>query len=109
MPAASDSSVPADSRPSAVRTPGHIRLTSHSGGASAPAITWGAPTARERGPVIATTTDRAHRNVIGTHSGSFHADEVFALATHALDNFAELSLTRARWALGPLFVPRRGR
>lgn len=35
--------------------------------------------------------------------------QVFALATHALDDFAELSLAWARWALGPLVVSRRGR
>ena len=57
----------ADAAPSS----GHIRLTSHTGGAGAPAIHWGAATASERGPVIATTTTRAHRNVIGTHSGSY--------------------------------------
>src|SRR3954464_8990115 len=50
---------------------GHIRLTSHSGGFDAPLIRWGAPTAAERGPLVGTTTKRAHRNVIGTHSGSY--------------------------------------
>src|SRR5258705_8851557 len=50
---------------------GHIRLTSHSRGFDAPPICWGAPTAAERGPLIGTTTKRAHRNVIGTHSGSY--------------------------------------
>ena len=51
-------------------TTGHIRLTSHSGGADAPRIHWGAKTAEERGPVVGTTLTRGHRNVIGTHSGS---------------------------------------
>jgi hypothetical protein len=51
-------------------TGGHIRLTSHRAGLGAPALTWGAPTAAERGPVVGTTTSRAHRNVIGPHSGS---------------------------------------
>ncbi|MUM34502.1 hypothetical protein FZI93_23860, partial [Mycobacterium sp. CBMA361] len=47
------------------RNPGrHIRLTSHSGAADALTIQWAAPTAAERGPVIGTTTTRAHRNVI---------------------------------------------
>ncbi|RZI99565.1 MAG: hypothetical protein EOP39_24665, partial [Rubrivivax sp.] len=49
----------------------HIRLTSHSGGFGALPIVWGAATAAERGPVVGTTTTRAHRNVIGTHSGSY--------------------------------------
>ncbi|UZF53928.1 GTP cyclohydrolase II [Gordonia polyisoprenivorans] len=103
MPAASDSSVPADSRPSAVRAPGHIRLTSHSGGAGAPAITWGAPTARERGPVIATTTDRAHRNVIGTHSGSYSVYRALAVASGALsrEHRADLTNTSPTDVVGP--------
>ena len=49
----------------------HIRLTSHSGGPLAPPIRWGAPTPAERGPIVGTTGNRAHRNVIGTHSGSY--------------------------------------
>ena len=51
---------------------GHIRLTSHPGarGASRFPLTWGAPTAAERGPVIATVNARADRNAIGAHGGS---------------------------------------
>src|SRR4051794_24649227 len=51
--------------------PRHIRLTSHAGGQGALAIHWGAATPAERGPIVGTTTKRAHRNVIGTHSGSY--------------------------------------
>ena len=62
---------------------GHIRLTSHSGGVGAPPIHWGAPTAAERGPVIGTTGVRAHRNVIGTHSGSYSVYRALAVAAGA--------------------------
>ena len=70
--------------PAAPRSSGHIRLTSHSGGHGAPAIRWGAPTAAERGPVVGTTTTRAHRNVIGTHSGSYGVYRALAVAAGAL-------------------------
>src|SRR5258707_524577 len=45
----------------------HIILTSHpaAGGKPVLPIRWGAASAAERGPVIATTTDRAGRNAIG--------------------------------------------
>ena len=49
---------------------GHIRLTSHPEGEVVP-IKWGAADPAERGPVIATLTEQGHRNVIGTHSGSY--------------------------------------
>ena len=50
----------------------HIRLTSHPepGAKARFPIQWGAPTARERGPVIGTVSKPGLRNVIGTHSGS---------------------------------------
>src|SRR5262249_5317917 len=53
--------------------PRHIILTSHPGGPGAQAspIVWGAASARERGPIVATTANAAHRNAIGTHSGSY--------------------------------------
>src|SRR3979490_644255 len=63
---------------------GHIRLTSHSRGFDAPPIRWGAPTAAERGPLIGTTTKRAHRNVIGTHSGSYSVYRALAVAAGAV-------------------------
>ena len=52
----------------------HIVLTSHPLGRSAgqsPAIRWGAATAAERGPVVASLTNPAQRNAIGTHSGAY--------------------------------------
>ncbi|MFT4041724.1 MAG: GTP cyclohydrolase II [Gordonia sp. (in: high G+C Gram-positive bacteria)] len=85
------------------RSPGHIRLTSHSGGAGAPSISWGAETAAARGPVIATTTTRAHRNVVGTHSGSYSVYRALAVASGALsrDHRADLTNTSPTDIIGP--------
>jgi GTP cyclohydrolase II len=81
----------------------HIRLTSHSGGVGALPIRWGAPTAAERGPVIGTTTKRAHRNVIGTHSGSYSVYRALAVAAGALsrEHKADLTNTAPTDIIGP--------
>ncbi len=71
----------------------HIRLTSHAGGQGAPAIHWAAASPAERGPVIGSTTTRAHRNVIGTHSGSYSVYRALAVAAHALDPHHKPDLT----------------
>ncbi|MCK0176095.1 GTP cyclohydrolase II [Mycolicibacterium sp. F2034L] len=83
--------------------PGHIRLTSHSGALGTPAITWGAPTPVERGPVIGTTANRLHRNVIGTHSGSYSVYRALAVAAGALkrDHRADLTNTAPTDVIGP--------
>lgn len=82
---------------------GHIRLTSHSGGADAPRIHWGAKTAEERGPVVGTTLTRGHRNVIGTHSGSYSVYRALAVAAGALsrDHRADLTNTSPTDHIGP--------
>lgn len=81
----------------------HIRLTSHFGGFGALPIHWGASTPLERGPVVGTTTDRAHRNVIGTHSGSYSVYRALAVAAGALkrDHKADLTNTAPTDAIGP--------
>ena len=81
----------------------HIRLTSHSGGVGALPITWDAPTATERGPIIGTTTKRAHRNVIGTHSGSYGVYRALAVAAGALsrEHKADLTNTSPTDVVGP--------
>ena len=81
----------------------HIRLTSHSGGATAAAIQWGAPTPAERGPVVGTTGTRAHRNVIGTHSGSYGVYRALAVAAGALSpqHRADLTNTAPTDVIGP--------
>ena len=82
---------------------GHIRLTSHSGADDALPITWGAPTAVERGPLIGTTSKRSHRNVIGTHSGSYSVYRALAVAAGALsrEHRADLTNTAPTDHIGP--------
>ncbi|MBA2963080.1 MULTISPECIES: GTP cyclohydrolase II [Ramlibacter] len=83
--------------------PRHIRLTSHSGGVGAPPIHWGAATPAERGPIVGTTTTRAHRNVIGTHSGSYSVYRALAVAAGALkrEHRADLTNTSPTDLIGP--------
>ncbi|MFQ5683221.1 MAG: GTP cyclohydrolase II [Candidatus Binatia bacterium] len=65
----------------------HIVLTSH------PSlyderpfpVQWGAETPQGRGPIIGSTTHVAHRNVIGTHSGSYTIYRALAVAAGKLD------------------------
>ncbi|MCR5976736.1 GTP cyclohydrolase II [Gordonia jinghuaiqii] len=85
------------------RSLGHIRLTSHSGGVDAPPLHWGAATAAERGPVIGTTGTRGHRNVIGTHSGSYSVYRALAVAAGALarEHRADLTDTAPTDHIGP--------
>ena len=73
--------------------PRHIRLTSHAGGYGALPIRWGAATPGERGPVVGTTTQRSHRNVIGTHSGSYSVYRALAVAAGALSRQHKAALT----------------
>jgi len=86
-------------------TPGprHIRLTSHFGGMGSLPIQWGASTPAERGPIVGTTTTRAHRNVIGTHSGSYGIYRALAVAAGALkrDHRADLTNTSPTDIVGP--------
>jgi GTP cyclohydrolase II len=91
--------------PSDASTPRHIRLTSHpaAGAPGAPPLRWGAATAAERGPVVGSTTDRARRNVIGTHSGSYGVYRALAVAAGALqrDHRPDLTDTSPTDAIGP--------
>lgn len=97
--------MPADvaSSPRDVAPQSHIRLTSHSGGYGARLIAWDAPTPAERGPIVGTTTTRAHRNVIGTHSGSYSVYRALAVAAGALkrDHRADLTNTSPTDIIGP--------
>jgi GTP cyclohydrolase II len=83
--------------------PRHIRLTSHAGGFGALPIQWGAATPAERGPIVGTTTQRSHRNVIGTHSGSYSVYRALAVAAGALSrqHKADLTNTAPTDELGP--------
>jgi GTP cyclohydrolase II len=101
MSAEAGPAVPSPATPKSAS--GHIRLTSHSAGFDAPPIRWGAPTAAERGPLIGTTTKRAHRNVIGTHSGSYSVYRALAVAAGALsrEHKADLTDTAPTDVIGP--------
>ena len=74
---------------------GHIRLTSHPG-AGAPSrfpITWGAPTARQRGPVIGTVSAAADRNAVGAHGGAYAIYRALAVSSGVLNPIARPDLT----------------
>ena len=73
----------------------HIILTSHPGGPGAQAapIVWGAASPRERGPIVATTANAAHRNAIGTHSGSYGVYRALAIAAKQLHPLHRPDLT----------------
>ena len=57
----------------------------------------------QRGPVIATLTKQGHRNVIGTHSGSYAIYRALAVASGALqsDHRADLTNTSPVEHIGP--------
>ena len=65
----------------------HIRLTSHpgTGATNRFPIAWDAPTARERGPVVATANAGADRNAIGAHGGAYSVYRALAIASGAMD------------------------
>ena len=73
----------------------HIRLTSHPAPGAKPRfpIAWGAPTARERGPVVATVSRPLDRNVIGTHGGSYALYRALAVSSGALNPIQRPDLT----------------
>lgn len=83
----------------------HIVLTSHptNFGPKPIPIHWGAQEPLKRGPVIATLTKQAHRNVIGTHSGSYAIYRALAIASGSLqaDHRADLTNTSPIEQIGP--------
>jgi GTP cyclohydrolase II len=83
----------------------HIRLTSHPepGGKARFPIHWGAATARERGAVIGTVSQPQHRNVIGSHGGSYALYRALAVSAGALDPIRrpDLTNTHPAAAIGP--------
>lgn len=65
----------------------HVVLTSHSNQVykeSLP-INWGAKDPKERGPVIATISEKENRNAIGTHSGSYTVYRALSIAKGDFD------------------------
>ncbi|MBZ8181418.1 GTP cyclohydrolase II [Oscillatoria salina] len=91
-----------DNKPS---QPRHIVLTSHPGktGSKSPAVNWGKINPIERGAIIGSLVNPAHRNVIGTHSGSYGVYRALAVASGALqpDHRADLTNTSPIVHIGP--------
>src|SRR5215207_5388754 len=83
----------------------HIRLTSHPG-AGAPSrfpVAWGAATAGERGPVVATANAGTDRNAIGAHGGAYSVYRALAISAGAMDPLVrpELHNTHPVVDIGP--------
>jgi GTP cyclohydrolase II len=83
----------------------HIRLTSHPAPGTKPRfpVTWGAGTARERGPIIGTVSRPQDRNAIGTHGGSYALYRALAVSSGALNPLRrpDLANTEPAVAIGP--------
>lgn len=82
----------------------HIVLTSHARrDKPAEPIRWGASTPTERGPVIATMTNPAHRNAVGTHAGAYAVYRALAIASGQLqrDHRPDLTDTAPADTIGP--------
>ncbi len=83
----------------------HIVLTSHPrpNGPKPLPIHWGHGDPLQRGPVIATLGNRAHRNAIGTHSGSYAIYRALAVASGSLHqgHRADLTNTEPTATIGP--------
>ena len=73
----------------------HIRLTSHPDPNAKQRfpIRWGAPSARERGPIIGTVSRPQDRNVIGSHGGAYALYRALAVSAGALDPIRRPDLT----------------
>ena len=68
-----------------------------------PRLTWGAATAAERGPVIATLRNPNHRNAVGSHAGGYSVYRALAIAARTLahDHVADLTDTAPVERIGP--------
>jgi len=83
----------------------HIILTSHP--EQMPKlkfpIHWGNSDPHQRGPIIATFTDKSARNVIGAHSGSYSVYRALSIASgkFPLAHRADLSYTEYTTRIGP--------
>jgi GTP cyclohydrolase II len=83
----------------------HVVLTSHPGTIYKDTIplVWGAANPEKRGPVVASLTQRANRNAIGTHGGSYSVYRALATASSKLkeDHKPDLKNTDPVVELGP--------
>ena len=85
--------------------PSHIRLNSHPGAGTVSRfpLNWGAPTARERGPVIGTVNSGSDRNAIGAHGGAYSVYRALAVSSGAMsaNNRPDLTNTSPTTPMGP--------
>ena len=60
-----------------------------------PRLTWGAPSAAARGPIVATLRNPGHRNAVGSHAGGYSVYRALAIAARTLahDHVADLTDT----------------
>ncbi|MBI2733723.1 MAG: GTP cyclohydrolase II [Aquabacterium sp.] len=85
----------------------HIVLTSHPArnkrGEAHQGIQWGAATAAQRGPLVASVANPGVRNVIGTHAGAYSVYRALAVASGALqrDHKPDLTNTLPAEGIGP--------
>jgi len=82
-------------RPPKKKQPKAIVLTSHprAHGPQPIPVVWGAEDPMVRGPLVGTVTNKAHRNVVGTHAGSYSVYRAVAVAAGALDPLRKPDLT----------------
>ena len=74
----------------------HIVLSSHPQGgreSRVPNVCWGASTAHQRGPLIASLSDPSRRNVIGAHAGAYSVYRALAVAAGKLQRDHRPDLT----------------
>lgn len=87
------------------KRPSHVVLTSHKNMIfkDRPQIHWGAKTAKQRGPIIATTSSQKLRNAIGSHGGGYTVYRALSIAAgHYPEDFKpDLDNTYATTDIGP--------
>lgn len=83
----------------------HIVLTSHPHFIykQSPTIDWGNPDPKKRGPIVASFTNKLHRNAIGSHSGSYTIYRALAMAAGQMDpdHIPDLTNTDPVAKIGP--------
>ncbi|QQG37209.1 MAG: GTP cyclohydrolase II [Micavibrio aeruginosavorus] len=82
----------------------HIVLTSHpQKDSKVPKVNWGAATAEERGPLIASMADHESSNVIGAYAGAYSVYRAMAVAIGVLDplHVPDLRNTAPAERIGP--------
>lgn len=83
----------------------HVVLTSHSNQLfkEIPQINWGESDSEKRGPVIATISEKADRNAIGSHSGSYTVYRALSIASGEFpkDHRPDLENTEGTFSIKP--------